>query len=531
MKRDETAHEGKCGNGSAMRRVKKDADYVFYELTRSICPECRRVIDAKILLRDNKVYMAKRCPDCGPFEALVYGDAQAYTDFARYNKPGTIPLAFGSEVDLGCPHDCGLCPDHQQHACLGIIEVNSACNMQCPLCFAEAKPGFSLTMEEVEAILDDYVRAEGTPELVQFSGGEPTIHPEIIGFVRAARSRGIPFVMINTNGKRIAHDDKFVDELKEVKPSLYFQFDGFDAETYRALRGEPEILEEKLRALDRLAEAGLHVTLVPAIERGVNEHEIGRIIEFAIQHPAVRGINFQPAFHAGRHAAHDPMRRMTIPDVIGLIESQTRGKFLASDFVPVPCCFPTCNSVTYAFVEGDKVTPLSRLVNVHDYLDYITNRVMPDFNLEIQRALEGLWSSSAVPGSQKSAEQLKISCQACGLPESATIGDLAGHMIMIMLQDFMDPWTFNQKNLMKCCKEFLLPGGKQIPFCAYNSVGYREQARAQLQAMEPRRREARREGRAYQPQEVVFHFPLAASRADANELHQIAETRKEESLP
>ena len=135
--------------------MKKDADYVFYELTRSICPKCRKVIDAKVLLRDNKVYMRKRCPDCGPFESLVYADAHAYTSHGRYNKPGTIPLAFNGELRDGCPYDCGLCPDHQQHACLGIIEVNSACNMNCPLCFSEASPGFSLTLEEVRQMLDD----------------------------------------------------------------------------------------------------------------------------------------------------------------------------------------------------------------------------------------------------------------------------------------------------------------------------------------------------------------------------------------
>ena len=486
---------------------KHDADYIFYELTRSICPECRKVIDAQILLRDNKVYMRKRCPNCGSFESLVYADAQAYTTFARYNKPGTIPLAHGTEIVDGCPHDCGLCPDHQQHTCLGIIEVNSNCNMDCPLCFANAQPGYSLTLEEVEQMLDDLVRTEGNPEVVQFSGGEPTIHPQILDFVRAAHARNIPYVMINTNGKRIAHDDRFLAELNHVRPSLYFQFDGFDSATYRILRGEPEILEEKLRALDRLASIGLHVTLVPAIERGVNEHEIGRIIDFAIQHPAVRGINFQPAFHAGRHSHHDPMKRMTIPDIIRLIEEQTSGKFLASDFVPVPCCFPTCNSVTYAFLDGDTVTPLPRIINVHDYLDYITNRVLPDFSVEVRRALEGLWSSASVPGSDKSARQAAFSCETCGIPDDITKGDFARNMIMIMLQDFMDPWTFNQKNLMKCCKEFLLPGGKQIPFCAYNSIGYREQARRQLEAMEPERRKARAAGTPYVPRSVDFHFP------------------------
>ena len=200
------------------------------------------------------------------------------------------------------------------------------------------------------------------------------------------------------------------------------------------------------------------------------------------------------------------MHRMTIPDILQLIESQTAEKFKMSDFVPVPCCFPTCNSVTYAFIDGDQVTPLPRIVNVYDYLDYITNRVMPDWSVEIKGALEGLWSSSSVAGSQKSAEQLAFSCQACGIPESLTVGDIAQHMIMIMLQDFMDPWTFNQKNLMKCCKEFLLPGGKQIPFCAYNTIGYREQARAQLEAAEPERRRARTEGRKYEPRPVTFSF-------------------------
>jgi hypothetical protein len=148
---------------------------------------------------------------------------------------------------------------------------------------------------------------------------------------------------------------------------------------------------------------------------------------------------------------------------------------------------------------------------VYDYLDYIANRVLPDFSMEVRRALEGLWSSSSVPGSQKSAEQLAVSCQACGLPDSFTIGDIAQNVLMILLQDFMDPWTFNQKNLMKCCKEILLPGGKQIPFCAYNTIGYREQARAQLDAMEPTRKQARREGKRYEPQAVVFHVNQAKS--------------------
>lgn len=492
--------------------VKQDSDSVFFELTRSICPVCRRVIDAHILLRDDKVYMRKRCPEHGPFEALIYGDAEAYVGSARYNKPGTIPLKFSTDIVHGCPHDCGLCPDHQQHACLGIIEVNTACNMDCPLCFADAGVGFNLTLEEVEGILDHFVETEGQPEAVQFSGGEPTIHPDIIPMLEAATRRNIRRVMLNTNGKRIADDDRFLEQLAGIdpRPAIYFQFDGFESETYRILRGEADILDQKLRALDRLAEIGCTVVLVPAVERDVNEHELGEIVRFGLKHPAVRGITFQPAFHSGRHEDHDPLTRMTNPDIIKLIEAQTDGLFVEKDFFPVPCCFPTCNSMTYAYVEGETVLPLPRFLKVEDYLDYVSNRIVPDlgeFSAEtIQTTLEALWSSSAVPGTEKSGRDFALSCSICDLLEESELAAITDHVFMIALQDFLDPWTFNQKNVMKCCKVILLPDGKQIPFCAYNNIGYREQTRQQLAQRQRSRRKAEQEGLAFDPEPLTFSF-------------------------
>lgn len=457
------------------------ATEVFYELTRSVCPTCRQVIDAKIVMRNHQVYMRKRCPAHGTFEARIYGDAEQYVAITRFNRPGAIARAFSTPVDTGCPTDCGLCPEHAQHICVGIIEVNTACNMACPLCFASAGSGYTLTLAEVERILDHLVQTEGDPEVVQFSGGEPTIHPDLPRMIEAAHRRAIRHVMINTNGKRIAEDDAFLAELTRLRPSIYFQFDGFEANTYATLRGEPDLLPIKLRALDRLAQAGLGVILVPAVERGVNTHEVGAIVRFGLAHPAVRGINFQPAFHAGRHDAHDPLERVTIPDVVGWIGEQTAGMFRSTDFLPVPCCFPTCNAVSYAYVDGDAVTPIGRLVDLEPHLDYIANHVLPDVSLtDLQRAVEHLWSSAALPGTARLAQDFATACAACGLEPLGDLRGLEQRLFMVMLQDFMDPWTFSQKNVMKCCKAVLLPDGKQIPFCAYNSVGYREQARTQL---------------------------------------------------
>jgi uncharacterized radical SAM superfamily Fe-S cluster-containing enzyme len=485
-----------------MAKQKTDRPAIFWELTRSLCPECRRVIDAQILLRDNKVIMRKRCPDHGWFEALVFGDAALYTAIAPYNKPGTIPLEFATEVKEGCPHDCGLCPEHQQHACLGIIEVNAACNLDCPLCFADsgthlAHAGFELTFEQVNFMLDRFVAAEGNPEVLQFSGGEPTLHPRLLDFVALANDKGLSYVMINTNGIRIARDDKFLAGLARLKPHIYLQFDGFDPATNLALRGRADLLKEKLRALDRLAEADMRVVLVAAIERGINEHEIGPIVEFGLKHPAVFGVNFQPAFRAQRHIPSDPLTRMTIPDVLRSLEAQTNGLFRLSDFVPVPCCMPTCNFVTYAMLDGDEVTPITRVVEIDRYLDYLKNRTIPGLNTELLQVLERLWSSSAMVGSDRAALDVQRTlhqpngttatgangrtaarCSACQshLPLSAHAPrDLAHHIFMVNTRDFMDPWTFNVKNVMKCCVEFLLPDGRMIPFCAYNSVGYREQ--------------------------------------------------------
>ena len=275
---------------------------------------------------------------------------------------------------------------------LGIIEVNSACNFDCPLCFADAQSGFNLTLEEVDRILDRFIETEGQPEIVQFSGGEPSIHPQIVEMLRLAKDKGLPHVMLNTNGRRIARDDEFLAALADLDIFIYLQFDGFKEQTHQTLRAEENLLAEKELALDRLHSIGKRVILVPAIDRNLNLDEVGEIVKFGLEHPAVRGINFQPVFHSGRHTTdHDPLQRVTNPDILQAIEEQTDGLFLKSDFVPIPCCFPTCNSVTYAYVEDDLVAPLPRMLEVEDYLDYLTNRTVPDVEGEIRKVLEDLW--------------------------------------------------------------------------------------------------------------------------------------------
>jgi hypothetical protein len=457
-----------------------DRGEVFLELTRSICPLCKRVIDAELNVRDGKVMMRKRCPDHGTFEALVYSDADLYLSTIRFNKPGTLPLAFQTEVREGCPLDCGLCPDHRQHSCLGVIEVNTACNLDCPICFADSghqPDGYSLTREHVAVMLDAFVAAEGEPEVLQFSGGEPTIHPQIIDFVELAYARGVKHVMLNTNGIRLARDRRFAEEVSRVGAYLYFQLDGFDESTHLAIRGR-DLREEKIRALDRCAELGIGVVLAAAVERAVNEHELGSIVRFGVEHPAVMGVVFQPVTHAGRHLEFDPLQRLTNADVMHALAAQLPDWVSVADFVPVPCCFPTCRSMCYGIVDGRSFIPIARLIDVEDYLDYAANRVLPD--LDVRHALEKMFSASATPG----VERALLACESCGIDLPSALDAITQHAFMIVVQDFQDPYTLNVRQLMKCCVEQITPDGRLIPFCAYNSVGYREQVRAQMSGVE-----------------------------------------------
>jgi hypothetical protein len=451
--------------------------------TTSICPECRRVLDAEVLERDGRVVLRRTCPDHGLFEAVVYGDAERYAEIQRYSKPGEEPLERQTEVAEGCPSDCGICPEHAQHTCLGIIEVNTACNLDCPICFAASgtghdPTGYSLSLEQVEEMLDAFVRAEGDPESIQFSGGEPTIHPQILDMLRAARQRGIPLVMLNTNGIRLARDPRFAPALAEIGVHVYLQFDGFRDSTHLAIRGR-RLQEEKARALEACAEAGLTVSLAAAIERDLNEDEIGAILRFGVEHPAVTGVFLQPVTHSGRYLADaDPLDKLTNSDVIESIAAQLPEWFRPDDFVPVPCCSPSCRSATFALYDGEDLVPLPRLVNVDEYLDYVTNRAVPD--LDVKEALEGLFSAKAAGGTEPTMERLE--CVACAVGMPPELREVAARGFMVVIQDFQDPYTLDVNKLRKCCVAEIVPDGRLIPFCAYNSVGYREQVRAEMAA-------------------------------------------------
>ncbi len=433
--------------------------------TKSICPVCKVLIDANLIEKNNKVYMKKRCKKHGNFNSLIFSNAKLYNKIKKYNKPGKKPKKFLSKIKKGCPYDCGICSNHKQHTCLAVIEITNSCNQNCKTCFADSN-GFSfLPIEKINKMLDMFLECEDNPEVLQISGGEPTLHPKIIDILKLAKNKNFKTIILNTNGKRIATDIDFVKDLKKIKPTIYLQFDGFDRETYVKLRGE-DLREIKEKAVKNLKKYDIPILLVATLQRGVNEHEIGKIIDFTLKNPIIKGISFQPTTYCNRYPDYDPMDIVTIPEVIEEIEKQTNKRLLKSDFYPVPCPHPSCSFISYAYIKcSGKLSTLPRSINIDDYLDFFTNKAPPDFNMVIKKAVDSLFSTSAVPGTKKTTRSY---CKACGL--SFSFKQLKNKIKMISIMHFMDPYTFDLERTQKCCIHEILPNGKIIPFCTYNNL-------------------------------------------------------------
>ncbi|MGH7018213.1 MAG: radical SAM protein, partial [Caulobacteraceae bacterium] len=196
---------------------------------------------AKILAEGHEVFYLKRCREHGVAKTLISDDLGYWKAQKDWLKPGDRPFVFQGRTEHGCPYDCGLCPDHEQHSCLAIVEINEACNLTCPVCFAGSSRESTAhrSLVEIEAMLEALVASEGEPDLVQISGGEPTLHPQFFEILTAARRRPIRHLMINTNGLRIAREAGFAERLAAFMPrfEVYLQFDSLRRDALMALRG------------------------------------------------------------------------------------------------------------------------------------------------------------------------------------------------------------------------------------------------------------------------------------------------------
>jgi uncharacterized radical SAM superfamily Fe-S cluster-containing enzyme len=469
-------------------------DYTYLGATQSLCPECLAVVPTKIITRGARVYFRKRCPQHGEREDFICSDV-AYYDRLEYSLPAKIPVEFGVEPKHGCPLDCGLCTEHEQHTCVAVVEITGNCNLTCPMCYAGSAPGGQhRSLAECQASIDRIVATEGRAEVIQLSGGEPTVHPQLPEILDYALSQAVDYVMINTNGIRFARDPALVEMVaqRRERVEIYFQMDGLREECFTALRGEP-LLQVKLAAIEKLGAAGVHITLVSTLQPGVNDDQLGPLIEFGLARPWITGISFQPATYSGRHVLPAELeQRITFPDVIKGISAQTNGLFRESDFMPLPCAHPNCHSLSIGWRHDGTVTPLTRFIDAEANLDLLANgisftrrksRDLIMAYLGRQGCCAGGCGEASTPEEpaaalvslgESPATRSDGECSAA-LPETdaffaQTLAEQIGaeNLFRITITSFLDAYNFDVRRVMKCCTHHVLPSGHVIPFCAYN---------------------------------------------------------------
>jgi uncharacterized radical SAM superfamily Fe-S cluster-containing enzyme len=391
----------------------KTRPYLFYDTAISICSTCYRRAEGKIVFEDGNVYLLKRCPVHGPERVLMADDIDYYRLCREvFLKHPEMPKQYNMPVRWDCPYDCGLCTDHEQHSCLTLIEVTDHCNLQCPICYASSGPSRQThrSLEQIERMLDAVVANEGHPDVVQISGGEPTLHPDFFRILDLAKARPVQHLMLNTNGIRIAREEGFAERLAEYMPGfeIYLQFDSFETSALRELRGA-DLAAVRMQAIEKLNRLGVSTSLVVTLKRGLNDKEIGKIIDWAVEQPCIRGVVLQPIQAAGRLEQFDPARdRLTLTEVRRKILEQT-SLFKPEDIIPVPC-HPDSLAMAYALKSGGKVIPLTGMIDLKVLIEGGRNTIVYENDDGIRTQLFKLFSTNHSPKSSASTLRELLCC-------------------------------------------------------------------------------------------------------------------------
>ncbi len=448
--------------------------------------------------------MEKECQEHGFFSDTLSNDPQYYRRLQRLDQTAENSVEKSTNKDKGCPYDCGLCEDHLTPSIFVNIDITNRCNMNCPVCFASAgatKRLYEPSFEEIRKMLERMASIKPNPSFaVQFSGGEPTLRDDLPQLIEAAKRMGISQIQVATNGKRFAKDIEYLKKVIDAGINTYYlQFDGLNPSCYKKFRGY-DTLPEKKKAIENLRTLGeTSVVLVPTVSKGVNDQELGDIIYFGRDNfDVVRGINFQPLSFSGRATNEEIKKyRITITDLVKLIEEQTNGEIGKEDFYPIPFVVPVskfveslkgiamphftthpqCGVATYVFVQDGKLVPITRFIDVEGFFEYLKERNEKIIcggkirkGIEVSRIVKDMGSFIDKGKMPKDLNLLDITKGILNGKGKEFLAKLHHKSLFIGTMHFMDPFNFDLDRVKRCAIHYAIPDGSFIPFCSYNSI-------------------------------------------------------------
>lgn len=480
-----TLPPGPCCDETPTDRV--PTPHVYYSMTKSLCGVCKASVDAKIHLKDGKVYFHKFCVAHGHQEVLVSSSAEWYLDALSFVAPNTPPKTVKKEVsERGCPFDCGPCDSHQQKTYLPVIPITSACNLDCPICYTVNKneDPHRMTKAQLAQILEHLLRDHEELDIINFTGGEPTLHPELIELLEMCRDAGIRRLTVSTNGLKLKDED-YVKRLAAVDARIVLSLDSYEKETDMKLLGA-NTTKRKLEVLDLLQKHDVCATILPAVAAGLNDREVPRLFNEMISRPNVVSLELHTLCFTGQGGVgFDRGSRISIPDLHYWIGVGSAGRITPQDFVPSPLAHPHCYSICYLLMlDGGGFVPFAQLSSRQTLFNLLSESlyIEPREPLELvfRDIIDDLWSDpDKLAESDAVLSTIKRLLREMFPPDEdldiTTRQKIAERSVKaVYIHSHMDEESFDVARIMKCCVGVPETDGTNIPTCSYN-VLYREQ--------------------------------------------------------
>ena len=409
--------------------------------TIALCPTCLKELPAEVYADEQGVvWMARTCPEHGPLTTRMWPDAEHYQWLRAHAFPKTKPVNT-IPADAPCPFGCGTCSRHERRGTLLEIEVTRNCNLHCPVCFMSAESGEGdPTLEEIGVMYDVIADAVGTDGAVQITGGEPSCRKDLVDIIRMGRQKGFWGIEVNTNGLVIAARDGYLEELVAAGlTGVYLSFDGLTGDVYEATCGR-DILDIKLKVIERCREVGIQVVLSVAVVAGSNDGQLGDLLRFSLENAdVVAGLALQPAFTSGRFDAERAMP-MSAGDVAFGLAEQSEGLLDPYDIWPLGCSNPLCDTGVFLVRSDDAehpsgFVPATRLLTDQEYREGYS------------------------PDSPQGSVFLDI---------LAKRGMDVRSGLSIIIMNYMDATSMDVQRLRECSMMVTVPDGRAIPFCSYH---------------------------------------------------------------
>jgi len=474
--------------------------------TDSLCPECLAIIPATLREDKGKVVMEKSCPKHGKFRDVVWSDVDMYLRVENWARDGVGVIEPLVKQAKNCPWDCGLCDLHLSHTGLANVDLTNRCNLRCPICFANAnaagyvfEPDYDTVVKMLKVLRAQ--RPVPTPA-VQFSGGEPTIHPKFVDIIKAAKDLGFAQIQAATNGIKFAESIDFCQRASDAGlNTVYLQFDGLRPEIYKRARGK-DLLDVKKKVIENFRKVEHHssIVFVPTIVKGVNDDQVWPILHYALENmDVVRGVNYQPVAFTGRISSEELAKgRYTLPDLAKDMEAQSNGMIKTTDWYPVPAVSAIsdlwvalygdpkvtltthvhCGIATYLFIKDkDNVIPVTRFVDVEPLFSELSalakkaegKKIKAMSKVKAYRILKKHLKKDQLPDGMNTVDFLKTLRGVLTEETKTELAKFSWRMMYVGAMHFMDSYNYDIERVKRCMIHYTTPDGRIIPFCAYNS--------------------------------------------------------------